>query len=303
MFGRAAVSGPDNITTTQVNWEYLTMPDAVTPSIALYSIIRVHFVNITLIRSETIAAAPTPFETCDASFQNVAYGGVVEDTDCVGRKPEDNPRFFGQVDTSAVLIFYGLGDGRSNISSKALDEDTWQWFANNTQKMDDLLVARGFILSVDPSLVTLSISVLHPAMSYLQMLLVLTAVALAVASYIILHLATSAHWSSSFLLNVIQMLDTVPDKTTRNPGYLWKTPEVRLDETGSRVTIQIAGAALTSRVHGPPVVRNHASADTKGAAVSEHYMYAYGKTGDVHDHSVVMERQSFPSKGDGPDRA
>ncbi|KAF2428982.1 hypothetical protein EJ08DRAFT_574982, partial [Tothia fuscella] len=200
MFGIASVSGEKNITTTQTAWEYLTM---MTNGKPFYSLLRVSSVNITLIRSETIATAPTPFETCDISFMNVAYGGKLTDTDCIAGPRESKPQFFGQVDTSAVLIFSGLGDGRSNISAKALDQDAWEWYESNTGYMDDLLIARGFIISVDPSLVTLSTSVLRPAISYLQLLLVLVAVALAFASYCSLRFFATAHWASSLFANVV----------------------------------------------------------------------------------------------------
>jgi hypothetical protein len=254
MFGIAAVSGKDNITTTQVYWQYLTMEVDGTPQ---YSLIRVSSVNITLVRSETIAQAPTPFETCDASFQNLAYGGRVVDTDCQGRSAEKSPQFFGQVDTSAVLIFSGLGDGRSNISSKAINEDVWEWFNINTGYMDDLLLARGFITSIDPSLVTLATSVLRPAMSHLQLLLVLIAVFLVLVAWLCLRFFATAHWSSSLLSNVICTLDMSNDTKSRKPAYIFRMPDIKLVEAGPRVALLIAGERLALGEHGR-VVQSYA---------------------------------------------
>ncbi|KAF2470529.1 uncharacterized protein BDR25DRAFT_314705 [Lindgomyces ingoldianus] len=88
-------------------------------------------------------------------LDNEAEGGRVTDTDCAGRVVKPEPRFYGQVNTSAVLIVNGLGDGRSNISSSALDQSHFLWLQENSPAMDDLLVSRGFIVSVDPALVTL----------------------------------------------------------------------------------------------------------------------------------------------------
>jgi hypothetical protein len=250
MFGITNVSGEKNETTTQVHWQYLTLEVDGSP---LYSVIRISSVNITLIRSETIADAPTPFEPCDASTMNVAYGGKVVDTDCQGRRPEKTPRFFGQVDTSAVSILTGLGDGRSNISSKALDENVWQWLATNSAYMDDLLVARGYITSVDPSLVTLTVSVLRPAMSLLQLLLVVIAIGLAFLSYVALRMFAMAHWSNSLLSNLIWTVGMYEDDKSRKPGYIHTTPELRVQDSGSRVSITIAGEMLRLGHHAAPV--------------------------------------------------
>ena len=145
-----------NASVVQPHWEYMTMENNMT---AVFSIIRISAVNITLIRSETIEKAPVPFESCDASFQNEAVGGRVTDTDCLGSDPTmPNPHFFGQVDTSAVLILYGFGDGRSNVSSIAFDQRSQLWLNKNSDRIDQLLVSRGFTVSIDPALVTIKVS-------------------------------------------------------------------------------------------------------------------------------------------------
>lgn len=79
---------------------------------------------MTLIRSETIDNSPSPLEKFDqGSFQNEACGGKVTQTDCAASKVDnDSNKFFGQVDTAAVLIAYRLGNGRSNVSSESLNE-------------------------------------------------------------------------------------------------------------------------------------------------------------------------------------
>jgi hypothetical protein len=289
MFGIAAVSGKDNITTTQVYWQYLTMEVDGSP---LYSIIRVSTVNITLVRSETIAEAPTPFGTCDASFQNVAYGGKVVDTDCQGKPAETSPQFFGQVDTSAVLIFTGLGNGRSNISSKAINENAWEWFNNNTGNMDDLLLARGFITSIDPNLVTLSVSFLRPAMSHLQMLLVLVAVFLVMVSWLSLRIFATAHWSSSLLSNIICTLDMSNDEKSRKPAYVFRMPDIKLFEAGPRVALSIAGERLRLGEHGP-VIQDHAGG--KHIQIGSVPVSDSRSIPGAEDNKNMSERQAFLS--------
>ena len=153
-----------NASVVQPHWEYMIMENNMT---AVFSIIRISAVNITLIRSETIEKAPVPFESCDASFQNEAAGGRLTETDCLGSDPTiPNPRFFGQVDTSAVLILYGFGDGRSNASSIAYDQRSQLWMNKNSDRIDRLLVSRGFTVSIDPALVTLNVSIVPLRLMY-----------------------------------------------------------------------------------------------------------------------------------------
>ncbi|KAH8593118.1 hypothetical protein B0O99DRAFT_653503 [Bisporella sp. PMI_857] len=198
------VNDATDLTTTQVNWEYLTSELEGSP---LFSVLRVSITNITLVRSETIAVTPTPFASCDTSIQNLAYAGVVSDTDCATAKQGMGSVFYGQVDTSAVLILYGLGDGRSNISSIALDEKIYEWSIESSRRMDDLLVSRGFIVSVNASLVTL------------EMVLVLLTVLLAALGWICLRLFSSSHWSSSLLSNLLAPTGMTDDKK-QSPGYI-----------------------------------------------------------------------------------
>jgi len=157
MYGSAAQT---NTSTFQATWEYLK---TITNGADNFAIIRISAVNITLLRSETLSQPIQPFEDCDFSFQNEAEGGRVSDTDCIGSDGglgKKNWGFLGQVDTSAVLIMYGLGDGRANVSATALNQETYEWSMRNSERMDELLVARGFVVGVDPGLVTLQVRLL-----------------------------------------------------------------------------------------------------------------------------------------------
>ncbi|KAJ9652741.1 hypothetical protein H2198_008013 [Neophaeococcomyces mojaviensis] len=262
------VNGATDVSCAQSQWEYLTAEVDGTPS---YSLIRISITNITLIRSETVKAAPVPFETCDTSFQNEAEGGKVVDTDCAGMRPyTTNPRFFGQVDTSAVLILYGLGDGMSNISSKALDQSTYLWLSKNTDRIDDLLVSRGFIVSIDPSLVTLEASSLTPAISYLQLLLVLLTLFLALIGRLCLQQLASPHWSNSLLSNLLCTVDTTNDKKSRQPGYIHRCPDIQLRTSSSRVAVAVDNAIVKLEDHSPLVTVESAPSSPSRSVMGGH---------------------------------
>ncbi|TVY92076.1 hypothetical protein LAWI1_G004140 [Lachnellula willkommii] len=198
----------NNVTTTQVTWEYLTPEVA---GEAVYSLLRITFTNITVVRSENIPVALTSFAPCDTSYENIAYGGVVTGTDCAIAKQGRPMQLFGQVDTSAVLLLNGFGDGRSNLSAMALDETIYEWTNTNSERMNDLLLARGYIVSIDPSLVTVEKSILKPAISYLQMFLCLLALVL------------------SLLLNILAPMNN----KSGAPGYVYSVPDILLQETGA----------------------------------------------------------------------
>jgi hypothetical protein len=236
------LNSASNVTTTQVSWQYLTWENSGAPQ---YSTIRISMTNITLVRSDTIEHAPTPFRTCDASFQNQAYGGKLTGSDCRGSGMRNQSRFFGQVDTSAVLIQYGLGDGTSNISSEALDQSIWVWSVDHGSQMDDLLLARGFIVSVAPSLVTLELSEIVPALSYLQVFLILLSVILAATGWVCLRKLASSNWSNTLLSNLVA--STTPrgdDEKRQVPSYLRRPPEVQLQEMNGKAEITVDGSPV-----------------------------------------------------------
>jgi hypothetical protein len=230
-----------NYSVSQIYWEFLNVE--ANPGNVSYSALRVSVIDITLIRSEKLKEAPVPFENCHRSFQNTAYGGKDTNTDCSGRyygKPSD-ARFYGQVDTSTVLIMDGLGDGGSNISSKALDQKVYEWSLVLPERIDNLLLSRGFILSIDPALVTVKLSTLKPAISYLQILLVAFAALLCLVNWVLLLAFASPHWSSSILANLVATPGVRPTENgqRRKPGWMGNTPSVHLTKArmGTIMTI------------------------------------------------------------------
>jgi hypothetical protein len=223
-----------NYSVSQVHWQYLNIEGY--PGIVDYSALRLSVVNITLIRSEKLEEAPVPFESCGKSFQNTAYGGKLTDTDCAGSNAGIAPsdvRFYGQVDTSAVLILNGLGDGGSNISSKALDQKVFEWSLVFSERMDNLLLSRGFIVSIDPALVNVELSILKPAISYLQILLVVFAPLLCLVNWVLLLAFASLHWSSSLLANLVATtgVRSTENRRRRKPGWMGNPPNIHLKKS------------------------------------------------------------------------
>lgn len=58
----------------------------------------------------------------------------------------------------------------------ALNQQGYEWFLSHKTRIDSLLLSRGLMLGLDPSLVILETSTMKPAISYLQVVLVLAAV-------------------------------------------------------------------------------------------------------------------------------
>ncbi|KAH7169779.1 uncharacterized protein B0J16DRAFT_312425 [Fusarium flagelliforme] len=238
-----------NLTVLQSSWGYLT---AANPNSGkdIFSLISITSTNITLIRSETIQNPPSPLEECDqGSFQNEAFGGKVTQTDCAASKIDNvSNKFFGQVDTAAVLIAYGLGNGRSNVSLESFDDDVLSWTANMSATMERLLVARAYIVSIDPALVTISVEKLIVAMSGLQLLLSVLAAVLAGVTWVALSFFADAYWSNTFLASVMHTTLDWGGKKSR-PGYVHNPPsiELLLDRDGNFVTVGEKALVLQNR--------------------------------------------------------
>ncbi|KAM0425646.1 hypothetical protein ACHAPT_009178 [Fusarium lateritium] len=231
-----------NLTALQSSWGYLT---AASNGKDVFSLISITSTNITLIRSETIQNPPSPLEKCDqGSFQNEAFGGKVTQTDCAASKVDsDSHTFFGQVDTAAVLITYGLGNGRSNISSESLDNEVLSWIEKMSPTMERLLVARAYIVSVDPALVTISVEKLIAAMSGLQLFLSVLAAVLAGVAWLALSFFADASWSNTFLANIMHTTLEWGGKKPK-PGYVHNPPNVELLPDGNGDFIAVAGRAV-----------------------------------------------------------
>ncbi|ENH66424.1 hypothetical protein FOC1_g10000574 [Fusarium oxysporum f. sp. cubense race 1] len=267
----------NNKSALQKNWGYYT-PQVNNAS--MYSLISITTTKITLIRSETLSEAPEPFEKCERSnFQNEAFGGKVTQTDCTSSKaPDVKHGFFGQVDTAAVMITRGLGAARSNISAQSLDEKSLTWLRDNSGAIEALLTARAYSVSIDPSLVELSVDKLMVAMSSLQLFLTCLALVLAAVIWIGLMYSADGHWSSTLLGNLIH---TTSEMNEANPGYVKKAPEITLLPMGRKKVLAVDGGTLTISNTGLTSMQPFATfdpfpGDPKGHMEVDAYSFSYG---------------------------
>ncbi len=205
-----------------------------------FTMVRLSSVNITLVRSETLAAEVRPSNDCDFYYMNIALGGKPWGTDCVAGfsfGDQTNHRFLGQVDTAAVLILNGLfALAGTNSSAKALHAGAYEWLRRNDARLANLVMARGYLVAIDPSLVTLTVTNMRPAMSFLQVLLVVLAAVAALLSYVAVAIFAKKHYTVSLLANLVATTtDERQPKSSQKPRYLWRVPDINLATQGARV--------------------------------------------------------------------
>ncbi|PNP74896.1 hypothetical protein FNYG_11758 [Fusarium nygamai] len=275
LFGANTV-GNNNKSALQSEWGFHTPQNN---NNSQYSIVSITSTNMTLIRSETLDKAPEPFEKCERSnFQNEAFGGKVTKTDCAASKPAvEEQAFYGQVDTAAMMIIRGLGASRSNVSAKSLDNDALTWIWDNSETIESLMIARGYSVSVDPSLVQISVDKLMVAMSRLQLALSCLALFLAIVMWLGLMVATDAHWTGTLLANLIH---TTSEPNKVKPGYITRVPNLSLVPIGQKRVLAVDGRVVTVADPAPIPMQpvrspGHYPVETKGHANTGTYSVAY----------------------------
>ncbi|KAL6917338.1 hypothetical protein FSST1_008833 [Fusarium sambucinum] len=270
-YGLNTVSN-NKISTLQNTWGLYTVSNNGKP---LYTLVRMTSTNMTLIRSESISKAPEPQEKCEFSnFQTEAFGGKFGRSDCFGHSTVDDPRFFGLVDTAAVMVAHDLGDGRSNLSSKSLDNNALTWIRDNADAVESLLISRAYSVGIDPSLVYISVDKLIVAVSYLQLALSCLALLMAIVLWLALMIFADAHWASSLLANLIH---TTTETGGAKPGYMMRDPSVSLQPMGKRKLLAVKGGQVT--LCSPTSVYGEQTTgyvdDTKGQMTAEGYPVNY----------------------------
>lgn len=243
-----------NKSAIQHNWGYYTV---VNNNETLYSLISITDTNITLIRSETISTTPEPIEFCErTNSQNEAFGGRLTRIDCPSNIESTDPRFFGQVDTAAVIVAHGLGDSRSNISSESLNNDALKWSRNNSETIESLLIARAYIVSIDPSLVQITVDKLIVAISHLQLALSCLALLMAIVIWLTHIILADTHWASSPLANLIY---TTSDMSSTKPRYITGDPQITLQSVGKKKLLAVGGKIVTLNSPSPTHIEPLAS--------------------------------------------
>src|SRR5690606_37744462 len=102
-----------------------------------------------------------------------------------------------------VFVMSGVvGDNDNSTSAGALNQTTVDWLKANDQKIEDLMIARAYLQTVDPDLVKLLVHATVPAMSYLQLLLIGIPVLLAAIAWFIIRKA-DPYFQNTLFANLI----------------------------------------------------------------------------------------------------
>lgn len=185
--------------------------------------------NLTLINSETIDTPPTPFGDCDTWYRNEAYGGVVSATNCFDamRAPGKTSLFQGEADTMSVFLLQGtLGKKRATTAADALNDVAWQWIQDHDSELERLVLSRAYILAGKPRLVKIEVTTLVPALSVLQLILVLLPLVAFAVSWGVVFGWVGWHYQASLFSNLITT--THDGYVTEKPDYMTKPPKMRI---------------------------------------------------------------------------
>lgn len=209
-----------------------------------FSALRFAHVNTTLIRSETLTEAPTPFEPCPGVvYRNTATGGGAISSSCHDPElinqtlPLDHNLFLGQMDASTVGIFTSvLGDGSSNLSSVALTDAGLDWISQQGDYMDRVLLSRAMILGGDSSAVTVDVQYSTTAISGLQLVLCILPAVLAILAWLVTRAKSMSYYKNSFFASVLTTTQTTTVEG-EDLGHIRSVPEITLQRRGRNVTL------------------------------------------------------------------
>jgi hypothetical protein len=128
-----------------------------------------------------------------------------------------------------------MAAARRANSTGALNTNTLAWLRKHNGRLDDLLLARGYTAAVDRGVVSIQMSSVRPAVSYLQLLLVFVAVVVALLSYAVANRYTTGHYKSSLLgILVATTADEDQPTSNRKPHYFRRGPTLNLSMEGAR---------------------------------------------------------------------
>jgi len=245
--------GPYSVSSSRI--ELLNVVNSYLGPQLLFTALRLISTDITLIRSETLPNPVIPYDPADCQnfFTNIATGGKVHSSDCAIDNQTD-ARFLGQLDTSAVFILTDvLGDGSKSTSAMVLNQTGLDWYLRNRPHIDDLLIARGLILGGDRAAVPLAVQVREPAISYLQLILLLFAVLAFVVMMVVMVGESTGYYKNSFFAAVCATMhiDGRDGGSGARPSciharYLYKPPEIELVSADEHVVISTSGRVFTT---------------------------------------------------------
>ncbi|KAF9449491.1 hypothetical protein P691DRAFT_727893 [Macrolepiota fuliginosa MF-IS2] len=223
--------------------EFLTVLNPTNVSDQQRSSLRIRSSNITLLWSETLSPSDTiqPFAPCPGPFANIATGGRVRDTTCPQHaSTSDQPTtngFKGQIGASTVVIFPDiLGKGDTNTSADVFDPQGQSWLLGNQAYLDELMATRSFILTGNSDMTKVAWQEPVAAISYLQLILLLVPIVLAMFAWVLMAGNSTSHYKHSFLAAVFATTH-VSDNSCRRIGYLKNPPLVTLKKVRRHVVV------------------------------------------------------------------
>ncbi|TFK31295.1 hypothetical protein BDQ12DRAFT_751048 [Crucibulum laeve] len=220
-----------------------------------YAILRSSYTNITLIRSESLAEEVKPLAPCDYYYTNVAKGGRVRSATCRNWSDvnQTGARFLGQIDTSSSMVLTDiLGDGGTSNSASALNQSGLDWYATKQNHIDQVLLSRGLILGGDPATVDISVKHNQPALSYLQVLLILLPIVLLVLTFLLMLRDKPGYYKSSFLAAVCATTH-IGSSSCDESNYLRNgTGDLILHSRGEHVLIGTPDGGYLTQVGAEP---------------------------------------------------
>jgi hypothetical protein len=244
-------SQQDEGTVVSYSTEYLNITNPTDDS-PIYAAMRFASTIITLVDSETLLNEPVPLASCNGSSTIIATGGVVRSMTCVPSTTPTQPRFLGQVDTTSMVIINDiLGDGTKHTSAVALNQTGVDWYNTRAQDIEKLLTSRSLILDGRASKVAVDVQTNEAAISYLQLVLIVLPILLALIVLGIRFRKPMGYFKNSFLAAVVATADASdPTSESSEVGYMHDPPEVVLKTKGERATLQMPNGQLVTAPGG-----------------------------------------------------
>lgn len=239
----------DEKTVESYSTEYLYIINEAS-ALPVYSAMRFASTVITLVDSETLLNEPVPLAACNGSATNIGTGGVVRSMTCapaeLGSTTPSQSRFLGQLDTTSMVIINDiLGDGTRDTSAIALNQTGVDWYNTRAQDIENLLTSRSLILDGRASKVAVDVQTTEPAISYLQLFLIVLPFFLALIVLGLTFRKPMGYYKNSFLAAVFATAH-VADSTSESSdiGYMRNPPEVVLKTKGEKVTLHMPNGEL-----------------------------------------------------------
>lgn len=210
---------------------------------------QVQTASLKLLRSETLPNDTPSFETCDGYYVSHANGGKARYSTCTSdpRSAVQPARYLGQIDVSAIYILADtLGKTSANYSARVLNETAWQWLKANSDDIDKYVIARGYLLGVNPTAVTIKVHRNIPAVSVVQLLLVLLPLVLAGASWLLVFFRVPAYYQASLFSIIV----STSQDAGGEPGYMTNPPDIQVVSDEKQVMLRTPTGLFFHDVEG-----------------------------------------------------